>query len=309
MVTKRIVAITGGGGFIGKPLVEKHLRCGDEVRLLSRKGGGDDDAIRYFQADLTDAASIAVLQQFVDGADILYHCAGELYDEVLMERLHVGGMQRLLQVAKGRVGRWVQLSSVGAYGPCRRGTVDEMTPEQPQGVYEKSKTEADRLLRESGLEYSMLRPSIVFGKSMTNRSMAQMASMIRRGLFFYVGRGARVSYVHVDDVVEALMLCGQKPEAVGKTYILSGSTTLEQMVDALAGGIGAKAPKLRLPQFPVRLMAKLFGSLPGFPLTESRLDALTGRCRYDSSTIERELGFSFHAGLEEAFRRYAESVR
>ena len=54
---------------------------------------------------------------------------------------------------------------------------------------------------------------------MTNRSLAQMTEMIRRGLFFYVGRDALVNYFHVDDVVAALLLCGEREEALGKlTY-------------------------------------------------------------------------------------------
>lgn len=307
-LNKRVVAITGGEGFIGKPLVDLHRDRGDEVRVLSRQSKRDG-GVHYFQADLTCSSDEEVLEAFVDGADILYHCAGELYDEALMEALHVEGTARLLLAAKGRVGRWVQLSSVGAYGPCRSGVVDNRAPERPQGVYERTKTEADRLVIASSLDYVMLRPSIVFGESMSNRSLAQMAMMIRRGLFFYVGTDARVSYVHVDDVVNALMLCGERPEALGQVYVLSDTLTLERMAVALADGMNVRGPRLRFPEWPIRLLVKIFGRVPRFPLTERRLDALTGCCRYDSSAIANELGFSFRVGLEEAFRRYAQSIR
>ena len=81
------------------------------------------------------------------------------------------------------------------------------------------------------------------------------------------------------------------------------------MVEALAEGVGAHPPNLRVPERPIRMLVKLFSIIPYFPLTESRLDAMTGCCRYDSSAIIEELGFSLRSRLEEEFRRYAESIR
>ena len=311
MVARRIIAITGGAGFIGGALVRAHLQRGDEVRVLSRRRQQDGGGVRYFQVDLSTPT--ADLRSFVDGVDLLYHCAGELYDESKIVALHVGGTQRLLDAAVGTVGRWVQLSSVGAYGPRHSGIVNESTSERPIGLYERTKTEADRLLSaaamKSGMEFVLLRPSIVFGESMTNRSLEQMAHMIRKGLFFYVGCDARVNYVHVDDVVAALLLCGKKREAIGKTFVLSDSVMLEQMVQALAEGLGVKAPSLRLPMRPVHLLVKLLDRLPNFPLTKNRLDALTGHCLYDSSSIVGELGFNFQVRLDKAFYCYAKSIK
>jgi len=123
-----------------------------------------------------------------------------------------------------------------------------------------------------------------------------------------------VNYLEIDDLVEALMLCGERQEAAGETYILSATTTLEQMVSALAAGAGVKVPTRHLPESPIRLVAKVFdylSKLTGvkFLLTESRLDALTNRCRYDADKIQRELGFSFKADLTAQFRAYAEGVK
>jgi nucleoside-diphosphate-sugar epimerase len=73
-----IVAITGGSGFIGRKLVMSHLEQGDEVRVLSRRPPEKSelpDSVKWYSGDLSNSAD---LLPFVDKADILYHCAGEI---------------------------------------------------------------------------------------------------------------------------------------------------------------------------------------------------------------------------------------
>ena len=64
------------------------------------------------RGDLTQA----VPAEFLAGATVLFHCAGEVRREQAMHALHVDGSRKLAEAAAGRVRRWVQLSSVGAYG-------------------------------------------------------------------------------------------------------------------------------------------------------------------------------------------------
>ena len=303
-----IIAITGGAGFIGKYLVQAHLERGDEVRLLTRRSQNDNNNIEYFVGDLQD--SDADLTAFVNNANILYHCAGELYDENLMQGVHVFGTERLVKAAEGRIGRWVQLSSVGAYGKQRNERVNETTNENPIGTYEVTKTQSDDTLKnaaeKTGMEYSILRPSIVFGEDMTNKSLYQMVEMIRRRLFFYIGKhGALMNYIHVKDVVSGLLLCGLHDNARNNTYILSDNIKLEDMVMAISQGLGIHLPSICLPEWLVRLVIKILQPVPGFPLSESRVDALTGRVYYDSSKIIKELNYHNSVTLVEAFREFA----
>src|SRR4051812_4316163 len=121
------VAITGASGFIGAALLERHRLQGDSVRVLSRASRHWPEGVEAHMADLADAAAAGALQRFADGADVLYHCAGDYRDESRMEALHCDGTQRLIDAASGRTGRWVQLSSVGAYGSHREGVVTEDT--------------------------------------------------------------------------------------------------------------------------------------------------------------------------------------
>lgn len=299
----RRVAITGGRGFIGARLVEAHLALGDEVRVLTRRPPREPSArARFFEGDLEKEGPS--LSSFLEGADLLYHCAGQLSDPARMWAAHVEGTRRLLRQVAGTRTRWVQLSSVGVYGRQREGTVREDTPPSPLGPYEESKAEADRLVLEARAHGVLgaavvLRPSIVFGRGMPNSALRGLAAMLRRRAFFYVGApGASANYVAVENVVDALLLAGAA--SIDGVYNLSEHTTIEAFVEAIARAIGAPSPLLRLPEAPIRRAARLASRLPiSLPLTESRVDALTVRARYSTAAISRDLGYRPRLSIEE----------
>jgi nucleoside-diphosphate-sugar epimerase len=300
------VAITGGTGFIGRALVMRHLAAGDAVRVLSRRPSSQNglpDDVKVYSGDLVSKADSASLSRFVEGADVVYHCAGEVTDATRMRLLHVDGTRKLVQASNGTIGHWVQLSSVGAYGPHRGGVVTEETSLQPRGAYETTKVESDQLVQQAA-EYgaftcTVLRPSIVFGAGMRNRSLRQMTKMIDRGLFFFIGpKGASANYIFVDNVIEALMRCGRMAAAKGKVYNLSDQRTVEEFVALVAGALGKSSPHLRIPEGLARLAARTLGKLPSFPLTESRVDALTTRVVYPTTRVEQELEYSHPTTME-----------
>jgi len=299
-----IVAITGGTGFIGRRLVSYYLANGNEVRVLTRRSiqeSGFPDSVRIFHGSLTNAASLSA---FVDGVDVLFHCAGEIHDEIRMKEVHVEGTERLILAATGQIKRWVQLSSVGAYG--RRFSsqeVTELTPLNPSGMYEITKVESDVLVeaaaRDGAFESVILRPSNVYSAEMTNKSLFGLISMIRNRLFFYIGApGASANYIHVENVVAALVLCGEHPDAKGNIYNVSDYRTLEQVVSIVAGVFDVKEPVLRMPEYVVRILVKLFDRIPRFPLTQARVDALTGRAVYSIKKIANELQYRHVISME-----------
>ena len=302
-----LVAVTGASGFIGKRLVKALVGEGHKVRILSRRNRCIEN-VECFCGDLINPE--IQFDTFLDGVDILFHCAGEIVNESQMESIHVDGTRRLVLAAQGRIGRWVQLSSVGAYGYCREGVVTETSPEVPLGTYETTKTQSDEIVRNSGLPFVILRPSNVFGPTMTNQSLFQLVEMIRRGLFFLIGnKKALANYVHVDDVVNAILKCGFHPKAIGNVFNLSQTISIEQMSKAFLQGHGLKSTLHRLPELPLRLVVFLLGWIPGFPLTSPRIDAMTSCCRYDSTKIVEELEYTFESSLEERFFDFSRSLK
>jgi nucleoside-diphosphate-sugar epimerase len=298
-----IIAITGGRGFIGKLLVKKYLNNKHQIRILSRKVLPKNEHYTSFIGDLTNPKDD--LSSFLDGVDILYHCAGEVVYESLMNELHINGTKRLISQAEGKVKLWVQLSSVGVYGKCRNGVVTEESKEQPNGVYETSKTISDNLVKESGIPFTILRPSNVFGKGMPNQSLYKMFSMISKGMFFYIGKkGAILNYIHIDDVVDALIKCGESRNAIGEVFNISQTILIEKMINSIMEELDIERKFLRFPEWLIRMVVFVFRVVPRFPLKLSRVDALTGMCIYNSKKIQKLLGFKFATSLEENFKLF-----
>jgi nucleoside-diphosphate-sugar epimerase len=300
------IAATGGSGFIGRRLVDALVSQGHMVNVLSRNAeSAPRTGVGTIQGDLTRAD--CPLEEFLRGCEVVYHCAGEVRDTARMRELHVEGTRRLLAAAlaeaarQGRAVHWVQLSSVGAYGPVQGSAraervVTEETPTRPVGEYEITKTVSDELVIRSckpGLmSYSIVRPSNVFGAGMSNGSLYALGKMVRKGLFFYVGPpGAIAPYVHVDDVVEVLRLCGTEQRAKGMIFNISNDCRLEEMIGGMAAALGARSPRMRLPERLVRLAVRVMSLVAPLPLTQARIDALVGRTRYPCRKLERELGF------------------
>ncbi len=306
-----IVAITGGTGFIGRHLIARHIARGDQVRYLTRKK--PEQTIAGASAIIGDlTASTDELLPLVQGADVLYHCAAELQDHSQMYKTNVLGTKNLLAAANGEVKRWVQLSSTGVYGNKPLQSVNEDTPIHPMNAYELSKATADELvykaMTEQSLQGVILRPSNVYGMDMPNQSLFQLINMMKRGLFFFIGKdGAIVNYIQVENVIDALILCGTATlPNNARTYIVSDFRTLEDFVAIIAAALDIPCPKKRLPESFVRLIAGLGAYLPHFPLRSSRVDALTYKHYYQTARIESELGYqhniSMEAGISELVR-------
>jgi nucleoside-diphosphate-sugar epimerase len=312
------VVVTGASGFIGRTLVARLLAAGQRVTVLARdhtETFPNGVAIRV--GDLTTGDGLSA--DLLDGADVLFHCAGEVRRTHLMRSLHVDGTRRLLEgLSRSAVRRatplhWVQLSSVGAYGPAPRGVrgrrVSEEDPENPVGEYETTKTESDRLVVQAAsyglITHTILRPANVVGASMPNASLRRLADMVRRGWFFYVGAsGAVTNYVHVDDVASALMLCASHPRATGQVFNISSDCPLEELVECIARCLGVRAPQIRVPERLARSAVRALSGLVALPLTASRIDALVNSTHYPTTKIETLLEFRFSApmpaGIEDA---------
>lgn len=305
----KLIAITGGTGFVGSELIKKCIARGWYIRILTRgnKSIPINSHVEIFHGDLTNTVDWS---GFIKNVDVIINCAGVIDDKKNINAVNVEGPLRLLNASLGKVKRWVQLSSAGVYGIPKDKIINEKSPLSPQNPYEISKANFDKILSDvaiqNKLDFVILRPTNIFGSRMTNKSMFQLVSAVKRNIFFFIGNpGNWANYVHVNDVVNALMLIAVKPKYSEHIYNISNNITIEKFIEIICQALYIPTPKIRLPLLVVKPLVIFLGWLPFIPLTSSRLKAITSKTIYSTKSLEKNLGFKFEVPLQESLYSFA----
>lgn len=314
------VLVTGATGFIGRRLTESLVQDGRQVRCLVRPASPPtvlDDlrgrGVDLVSGDLMDRASLA---KAVEDVDVIYHLAA-IFDyaapRAITFKVNVEGTRNLLDACRSvRLEKFIHCSTIGVMGRTGRVPADETRPCHPEDApYPRSKFEAEGLVREYhrrfGLPAVVVRPAAVYGPR--DHTLLNMFQLALRGRFNAIlGSGENlVSFVHVTDVVRALLLAEAKGR-VGEAYIVAnGSTTLGRFMETIARTLGTPPPTRHVPIGLVKFMAvlsagksRLVGGKPTF--TRSSIDFATSDRVYDISKARNELGYEPRIGLEEGMR-------
>jgi len=243
--------------------------------------------------------------------DTVLHLAGYAHasdqDNLASARLHrattVEGTRALLSAAVGAgVRKFVFLSSVKAIGEGGEGWFDETASEAPTTHYGRAKLEAERMVLAVGREYGMhvciLRLPLVYGPG-SKGNVPRMIAAIDRGRFPPMPAiQNKRSMVHVSDVVEAMQLVTERPEANGQVYIVTDGRiySTREMYMGICRALGRVVPTWTTPIWLLRAGARFGDAIERsagrtFPLTTAMLDKLLGSAWYSSEKIHRELGF------------------
>ena len=317
------ICITGATGFIGRKLAEQHLKLGHEVRYLTRVNKKPVIGAHAFIGDVNSKSKELLL--FLHHVDVFYHCAGELKNEVFMHSTHVQGTINLLNlIEKSRSQNqdsfhWIQLSSCGAYGqttshPSIERYVNENTDENPSGEYERTKTEADQLViafakKHDWFKYTIIRPTIVFGVGMSSTAIVRMALMIKKRFFFYVGnKNSIANYVHVDDIVKAMMLIVNQPKTYNQTFIVSNDCKFSDAVDTIANTLHASKLRFVVSEFLLRKFVDLVGRVIKLPIGSVQIDVMMRQTHYSNQKITRELNWSPDNNILDQLQEYIHIV-
>jgi len=258
MVAALRIAVTGGTGFVGARLITALQQRGHEVRALTRRPQEDSDALTWIGGSLEDPKA---LDRLAEGADALIHVAGVINaDEAGFEAGNVRGTAAVLEAAKAQgVRRFVHVSSLAA--------------REPQlSRYGASKALSEALVRESALDFAIVRPPAVYGPG--DLETLELFRMAKRGLILLPPAG-RLSLIHVDDLARLLiaLLDAKEPlQLVEPDDGKPGGWTHRELASALGDAVGRKGIALSMPRAALRLGALLDGLIRrgGAKLTPDR---------------------------------------
>jgi NADH dehydrogenase len=273
------VAIFGGTGFVGSYLVDALIEAGMQPALLVRRGHEH----RVRQADLChlvegDIARAESVHELLAGADAAIYNIGILREApargVTFDELQYKAPRRIIDAASQLgVRRFLLMSANGV---------------RPDGTaYQRSKYRAERHLEGSGLDWTVFRPSVIFGDP---RGRMEFASQLTRDIvrsplpapLFYPGllptrAGAfRMSPVHVEDVALAMVRTLADPAWHGQTLHLGGPEELSwrEILARLAQAIGRRKTMLPVPALGLAGAAALLERFESFPITRDQLHML-----------------------------------
>ena len=316
------ILITGASGFIGSFIVEEALRRGWEtwaaVRRSSSRQFLQDERIHFIELNLSNEQQLTE-QLRGHEFDYVVHAAGvtKCIDQADFRRINTEGTQHLVRtlIALGMpLRRFVFVSSLSVFGAIREQQpyeeIRETDTPQPNTAYGRSKLEAEQWLESVNIPYVILRPTGVYGPR--ERDYFLMAKSIKQHSDFAVGyKRQDITFVYVDDVVQAVFLACEKGQT-GRKYFLSDgqvyqSSTFSDLIRRELGSpwwIRITAPiwVLRVVTFFGDLVGRMTGKISA--LNNDKYHILRQRnWRCDIEPARRELGYEPRVQLAEGVRR------
>lgn len=317
------ILVTGASGFIGRALCSALLAEGHAVRAgvcrawpWASSPFRDHPQLEPVHACLETPASLA---KACEGVQALVHCAGHAHafpasradaqkDAKAHALINAQGSAHLVEAAThAKVKRLVFLSSVRAVAAQGPWPMDETHTHAPTDPYGHAKRAAENALWASPtLEGVVLRPVLVYGPG-GRGNLERLIRAQRHGWFPGLPEtGHTRSFVHLDDLIRAIVLALFHPHAPGHTYIVAHPKAVSgaQLQALILTALGRPSPRWRWPLRVFQTAAALGEALErvlgqGLPLNRTVLERLLGPGAYCSARLSAELGWQARIGLEE----------
>jgi NADH dehydrogenase len=265
------VLLIGGNGFVGKALTQALLRFGTSVVIASRRPAPAQlpENVRWVSCNVHSDQELETLFSqngpfgaVVNLVGILHGKPGTPYGSDFL-KAHVELPQRLIQrLSQQGPSRFIHISALGA---------DSAGP----SMYLRSKGDAEQLIMNSSLDWTILRPSVIFGEEDNFINMfAKLTALLR--VFPLAGAEALMQPVSVEDVADCIVKSLQMPQTIHQRYDLAGPGvyTLSQLVKFSARKAGRKVWVVPLPMSVGKLQAALMELMPNPLISRDNLDSL-----------------------------------
>ena len=273
------IALFGGTGFIGTYLIEELLRMGHIPKVLVRPGS-ERKLLHQNKCDIVTGtiSDIDAVRDTISKTDGVIYNIGIIREfprkKITFEEVHFKGARACMDLAlELGVERFILMS---ANGVKQNGT-----------DYQKTKFLSEQYLKETDLEWTVFRPSLVFGDPMRKiefcsqlrddmLSIPLPAPLFFKGIIPKNAGSFAMSPIHVKNVAEFFVKALDEKSTIRQTYEIGGehSFSWKELVSIIASASGKKKWKIPAPVFPVKMMASVFGRFSWFPITVDQLSML-----------------------------------
>ena len=303
--------VTGATGFLGSRVARALSTRGDRVRVLVRKTSDtrrlDGLDVETVHGDVTDPASV---ERAVEGTDRVFHSAAVYQigatDPERMREVNVEGTRNVLRAAAPSGALVVHVSSTVALGPTPPGEIaDEShwSKGEARSPYEATKRAAHLLARAAAAEGARVRiavPVTIYGPDDPSLTGTTHKWIARGAMRVGALAGLPMTFVHVDDCAEAVVLVAERGEDGAEFVVAERSVTFREWFTLAARAAGRPPPSVWLPDGLVHGFASASRVMPKV-VREGLAMSLGVRWAYRGDKARHELGWSPRP-LEEGLR-------
>ena len=277
------VFITGGTGFTGSRVVPLLLQNGYEVRCLYReKSDRSHRTLPEIEWTLGDVSNLDALSSSMQGTDALVNIAS----------LGFGHADSIISAAKNAgIKRAIFISTTAIFTQLNAGS-------------KKVRLVAEAAIQNSGLEYTILRPTMIYG-SVRDRNMCRLIRFMRYSPLVPVFSDGNYLQqpIYMDDVAQAILDCLASEKTIGKSYNIAGAhpLTYNQIIDTIANAMSKRTWKIHFPSVPIAATLKFFERLRlPFPIKAEQILRLNENKDFSYTEAQKDFNFqprSFAEGI------------
>ncbi len=264
------IFLTGGTGFVGSNLLPQLLKQGHQVSALVRKGSESKLTTEHKHLNII-YGDIFESQTYFDAlshCDSIIHLIGIIREipgqDITFEKLHVEATAKLVLAAREHnINRFIHMSALGA------------DPNAPAKNH-RTKAEAEQEVIQSGIDYTIFRPSIIAGPG--DDFINYFADIIDTfHVIPIIGRGEyRLQPVMVDNIIEAFTKSLESEETIGNIYPMGGPEKIsyKSLMQIIKACLNTWAFRVYIPKAVMSTAAILFQYFPFFPITKDQIAML-----------------------------------
>ncbi len=312
--------VTGGTGLVGHHLVAALQERGERVRALVLPTEDttwlEERGVAVFCGDIRQPDTLIAPMR---GVDTVFHLAAMQGTWLPIEeyyKVNVTGSENVCRAAQAAgARRIVHVSSWTAYGMALGQPASEDFPLAPwHDPYWMTKAAGDervrRLIAQEQLPVAIIRPGTIFGPG-DRLNFGRIADRLRAGKGLLIGSGHNaLPLVYVTDVVQGLLLCADREQAVGQAYNITNDQPLtqEEFLGAIAEELGVAPPRIHLPYHVAYAAAYVAEHAVRFTGAQRPIVTRHGVILYGTDNrhsvekARRELGYSPRVSLREGIR-------
>ena len=269
------IFVTGATGFTGSRVVPLLLKSGYEVRCLYRASSDrsllTDSNIEWVLGDVSAVNSLAMAMQ---GTDALVNIAslGFGHADSIISAAKIVGLQRAVFISTTAI--FTQLNA-----PSR-----------------KTRVAAELAIETSGLKYTILRPTMIYGSDGDRNMWRLIRFMLYSPIVPIFGDGKYLQQpIYVEDVAQAVVSCLSNEKTIDKSYNIAGKNplTYNDVIDTIARQLNKRVWKIHVPSRPVVSLLRLFEKIHfPFPIKAEQVLRLNENKDFSYAEAQKDFGFS-----------------